>query len=104
MRVYYIGTRIGDFHPHDTEGQLHDLQALVGGFIEPVHLPEFEEQGILLLANEEGLLKGLPVNGNLLPYFFVGSMVALSVDGEEFTGLDEVQVEFMTEWLKASMD
>lgn len=101
MRVYYIGTKIGDFHPHDTEGELYQLQHLVGGFIEPVHLPEFEEQGIILLANEEGLLKGLPINGNLLPYFFVGSMVALSVAGDDFTSLDDGQVEFMTEWLKA---
>ena len=102
MRVYKIGTKIGNFHPHDTVGELHDLQALVGGYIEPVYLPEFEEQGIILLANEEGLLKGLPINGNLLPYFFVGPMVALSVAGDEFTGLDEAQVEFMTEWLKAN--
>ena len=99
MRVYYISHRLGYFYPLNTEGHLWELQYLVNGFIEVVHLPEFEEMGIILLANEEGLLKGLPINHNLDPYFFVGNMVALSTDGDEFTGLDEAQQEFLTEWL-----
>lgn len=102
MRVYYFGTRAGDHHPHDTEGQLHDLQALVGGLIEPVYLAEFTQFGIILLANEEGLLAGLEPNANLFPYFLVGNVVALSSSGEDFVGLDEGQVEFIREWLKAN--
>ena len=102
MRVYYFGTNAGDRHPHGTEGQLHDLQALVGGFIETVYLPEFYQFGIILLVNEEGLLAGLHPNENLYPYFLVGNVVALSSKGEEFTGLDDGQVEFINEWLKAN--
>ena len=99
MRVYVFGTTEGNHYPFDIKGELHELQAIVEGFIEPVHLPEFEQFGILLLANEEGLLKGLEPNWNLFPYFFVGNMVALSTEGDEFTGLNEMQEEFIKEWL-----
>ena len=101
MRVYVIGTKAGAHHPHFTSGELVDLQLLVGGFIEPVYLPEFTQYGIIFLANEEGLLAGLDCNVNLFPYFLVGTIVALSSKGEEFTGLDAGQEEFLKEWLKA---
>lgn len=103
MRVFYIGTHTGQYHPHDTAGQLHDLQAMVGGFIEVVCLTEFTDQGILLLANEEGLLAQLEVNENMWPYFLVGPIVALGVDGENFTGLSEAQQEFIQYWLENQM-
>lgn len=99
MRVYVIPS-VGAPHPHFTVGDLHDLQQLVGGYIEPVYLPEFEEMGIILLANEEGLLKGLPYNENLSPYFFVGNLIALSYEEDEFTGLDDSQLEYMREWFR----
>lgn len=99
MRVFYIGTKEGRYHAHDTENTLYNLQSLVGGFIEPVYLPEFTDQGIVLLANEEGLLARLDVNENLWPYFLVGPVVALSTEGDRFVGLDDAQVEFMREWL-----
>ena len=102
MRVYYFGTDEGFHHEHYTEGQLHDLQALVGGFIEPVYLPEFTQFGIILLANAEGLLAQLEPNENLFPYFLVGHVVALSSEGEEFTGLNDFQVDFIKRWLKAN--
>lgn len=102
MRVYTIGTKDGDHYPLNIKGELHELQELVGGYIEPVHLPEFEQYGIILLANETGLLDGLEPNWNLFPYFFVGPMVALSTKEDEFAGLDEMQEEFVKEWLKAN--
>ncbi len=102
MRVYYIGTKTDDHRPMDIEGELHELQELVHGYIEPVHLPEFEQYGILLLANEQGLLTGLEPNWNLFPYFFVGPMVAISTKDDDFAGLSEGQEEFMEMWFKAN--
>ena len=102
MRVYYFGTKIDDHHPHDTEGQLHDLQALVGGLIEPVYLEEFTQAGIILLANEEGLLAGLDPNENLYPYFLVGPVIAVAHTDEDFIGLYDDQIEFLQEWIKAN--
>ena len=102
MRVFTIGTKQDDYYPLNIEGELHELQGLVGGYIEPVHLPEFSQYGIILLANEEGLLKGLAPNENLFPYFFVGPMVALSSKDDEFVGLSESQEDFIKRWLIAN--
>lgn len=102
MRVMKISVNKGYYYSHDTEGHLYNFQDMVGGFIEVVRLPEFEEQGIIFLANEEGLLAMLPVNENLWPYFLVGNVVALSTEGEDFTGLSEAQEEFLKEWLANS--
>lgn len=99
MRVYYIGTARRKYYPLETAGELRDLQALVDGYIEVVHIPEFEEQGITLLANEQGVLHLMALNWNLLPYFYVGPVVALSVEGEEFVGLSDMQADFIKQWL-----
>lgn len=98
MRVYYFGIYPGEHRVLETPGDLHNLQSLVGGFIEPVYFPEFTEQGIILLANEEGLLSMLPVNENLWPYFLVGNVVALSTKGEEFDSLTDEQIAFIKDW------
>ena len=46
-------------HPRDGKHyQLDELQAIVGGYIEMVRL----ESGQLMFLNEEGKLKGLPIN------------------------------------------
>lgn len=49
---------------HKGEGMLADLQALVGGYIEPVQLPTLPVGGteLVMLVNEEGLLENLPHN------------------------------------------
>lgn len=100
MRVFYIGTHEDDYHLRETAGQLHDLQSMVEGFIEPVYFPEFLEMDIILLANEEGLLARLEVNENLWPYFLVGPVVALRNDGENFAGLNDNQIDFLYQWFE----
>ena len=42
-----------------------------------------------IICNEEGRLMGLPYNCNLLGVSFVGPILIVGVDGEEFTGLPE---------------
>ena len=98
MRVYRIGTIQDDHGVLEVVNHLKPLQDLVGGYIEVVYIPEFEEQGIILLANEEGLLKGLDYNENMWPFFYVGNLVALSTDGEEFASLTEYQIQWLLEW------
>lgn len=99
MRVYIIPPQAMP-HGHDTEGALHDLQDLVGGYIEPCAPVELRQRGIELLANEEGLLKQLPVNINLFPFFFVGTLVAVGVSGEDFVSLTPDQESYLKSWLK----
>lgn len=60
--------------------ELHTLQELVGGYIETVTV--FEDMTIL--CNEEGRLHGLPYNCEVLGIDFVGPIVFVGVDGENF--------------------
>lgn len=57
-----------------TDFSLTELQAVVGGFIEVVHLPD----GRLMVVNDEGKLNGLPVNpkaSELYPDIIVGDVL-----------------------------
>lgn len=57
-----------------TDFSLTELQAVVGGFIEVVHLPD----GRLMVVNDEGKLNGLPINpkaSELYPDIIVGDVL-----------------------------
>lgn len=100
MKVIVIEPKEGQYYLHETEGQLHDFQELVGGYIEACAPVELRYEGIQMLVNEEGLLKGLDANENLFPFFFVGTCVLVGVSGEDFVGLTEDQILFATRWLR----
>lgn len=101
MRAYLIPAQSphGGFDMRDDLDQLNLLQALVGGYIEPCAPAQLREWGIELLANEEGLLQGLPFNINMYPFFFVGDLVAVGVKGEEFVSLTPEQEHYLKDWL-----
>lgn len=86
---------------HDAEIQLYNLQSYVGGYIEACGPVDLRSHGIELLADEEGLLKQLPVNPNLFPFFFVGNLVMVGVSGESFVGLTDEQIAFAKHWLRS---
>lgn len=59
--------------------QLEELQAIVGGYIEVVRLPD----GQLMFANEDGLSQGLPFNSLASSYYrakIVGDVLITSDD------------------------
>jgi len=60
---------------------LEALQNEVGGYIEVTQ--PFEDAAII--CNEEGRLLGLPPNVRYGPEFYVGPILIVGVDGEEFT-------------------
>lgn len=47
----------------EIDNDLHVMQEIVGGYIEPVRLWETD---LIVICNEEGLLKGLPFNHAVL--------------------------------------
>lgn len=100
MRILVIHPKKGNIHLHDTEGELYQLQSLVGGLIETCAPVQLREQGIEMLCNEEGLLRGMDYNENMYPFFFVGTLVMLGVEGDHFTGLSEEQQVFAMKWLR----
>ena len=71
---------------NDIAAGLHDLQDIVGGFIEAIPYEDF-----LLICNEEGKLQGLAPNffhGNDL---IVGDVAFIGKEGENFVSLTLAQ-------------
>ena len=68
---------------------LKALQSAVGGYIETVTFAE----DCTLVVNEEGKLKGLPMNFRIFGDVIVGTALFVGVDGEEFCSLTDKQEE-----------
>lgn len=69
----------------DIPNTLEALQEKVGGYIETVTFAT----DACIICNEEGRLMGLPYNCNLLGVSFVGPILIVGMDGEEFASLPE---------------
>lgn len=65
------------------DNELHALQDLVGGFIE-VHTLN---NHIAVLCNEEGRIRRMPYCCSVDGLHFVGPVVFIGVEGEEFASL-----------------
>lgn len=74
---------------------LKALQHAVGGPIEAVTLA----QNAVIICNEEGRLMGLPHNCRFLGIDFVGTILVVGVDGDEFSGLSEADAKTVVRWL-----
>lgn len=74
---------------------LEALQQAVGGPIEAVTLA----QNAVIICNEEGRLMGLPHNCRFLGIDFVGTILVVGVDGDEFSGLSEADAKTVVRWL-----
>lgn len=95
------------YAPHDSKPEVKSisnrlliLQVLVGGYIETVRLPELEDHQIVMVVNEEGIIKQLPLNKNLLPFFYVGDVFFVAEDGEEFVSLSDDQLSQIFDFLE----
>lgn len=62
------------------ENKLEELQRLVDGYIETVTLAA----DAVVICNEDGRIKELPHNCNILGADFVGNVVVAGVAGDEF--------------------
>lgn len=87
-------------HVCNISDSLKNLQATVGGYIETVTL----DNGVVLICNEEGMIRNLPYNFTLRrlinhgvlygsnPIF--GTVIACGANGDEF---DDIPIDF-DEW------
>lgn len=64
---------------------LEALQEKVGGYIETVTFAE----NACVICNEEGRLMGLPYNLTFLGVEFVGPILIVGVNGEDFTDVPQ---------------
>lgn len=83
---------------------LAELQRCVGGLIEGVYIPDFDEQGISCYANEEGLIFGLEPNVRLAGQPIVGPIVFVGHNEEgETVSLTEAQAWAVFKLLDSSI-
>lgn len=76
----------------DIQNELEALQAAVGGYIEAITL----DYGAVMIVDEEGRLKGKPLNdlaSLIAGVGIVGAALIVGVDGEEFDDVPEVYIE-----------
>lgn len=59
---------------------LKNLQRTVDGYIETVTLAE----NLVLICNEEGRIRKLPYNCNIMGLDFYGTLIFAGIDGENF--------------------
>ena len=69
--------------PREIPNTLEELQASVGGYIETLTIAS----DVTIICNEEGRLQGLPYNCTFLGVDFVGPILFVGIDGEEFASL-----------------
>lgn len=74
---------------------LEALQQAVDGPIETVTLA----RDAVIICNEEGRLMGLPHNCRFLGIDFVGTILVVGVDGDEFSGLSDADAKTVVRWL-----
>lgn len=66
------------------ENKLEALQEAVGGYIETVTFSEF-----IVICDEEGRLKGKEYNCDIKDVSFVGTILIVGDDGDDFTDLSD---------------
>lgn len=81
------------WEPIEVENELKPLQQAVGGYLESFTFAE----DACVLCDEEGRLKGKPYNTTVCGVPFVGTVLIVGVDGEEFADLTERQEEVLRE-------
>ena len=79
----------------EIENTLPALQQVVG-YIETVTLAA----DCCIICNEEGRLEGLPYNLTFCGVSFVGPILVVGIDGDEFSSLDKQQIDFLLQCLK----
>lgn len=75
----------------EINGELHEMQEIVGGYIECVQILD----DILCVCNEEGKLKGLTPNFVFNSDIIVGDVFFCSAGEEDFESLNDDQIEFL---------
>ena len=77
-----------DAEIRNIENSLEALQQAVGGYIETVTFAT----DACVICNEEGRLLGLPINCEYLGIVFVGPILIVGRDGEEFCDVPEPEI------------
>jgi hypothetical protein len=77
------------------ENTLKNFQKTVGGYIETVTLAS----DLIIVCDEEGRLKGKPHNCKVANVDFVGTVIAVGSNGDDFTSIKASNVPFVLKLL-----
>lgn len=80
-----------DAYRTEIDNTLESLQREVGGYIEAVTIAD----GLVLICDEEGKLKNKPANFAFCGEVFVGTVLLVGTDGEDFASLPECTEELI---------
>lgn len=80
----------------EIKGELYEMQEIVGGYLEVIGI----FGGIFCVLNEEGKLKGLPINFIFGGDFIVGNVFFCSVSGGDFESLNDMQIDTIIKLFK----
>lgn len=69
----------------DVQEKLESYQTIVGGYIQAVRL----KNGLLLLCNEDGIMRQLPYNRNVEGHDIVGTFALVRTNGPDFTSVTD---------------
>jgi len=84
----------------EIENKLEDLQKIVGGYIEVVSLG----QGVTLVCDEEGKIKGKQPNWDVNGDLIVGTFFLCGSKGSDFASLTEEQIKWCKEMTSTERD
>lgn len=92
-------------HVENVKGDLESIKAVVEGWIERVpSLNESTERRVVVYANEEGRIHGLPPNRNMLAIqaldlvvsgYIAGNLIVLGKDGHDETDVPEDIIDLL---------
>lgn len=85
QKIKAIVKRPDEMYGHMTwiSNSLKNLQNTVDGYIETATV----SSDMVIICNEEGIIKGLPLNCELCGHQFFGTIIACGVDGDEFSDI-----------------
>lgn len=81
-RKCFIKRPDSDWYATNCSTSLGNLQRLVGGYIETVTFPDLD---VVVICNEEGLLRNLPYCCTICGVQFHGDVVVFRPDGDDLT-------------------
>ena len=80
-----------DLEVKEIEGTLEEMQAIVGGHIEAIYLPD----GLVMVCDEEGKIKDKTDNFRFGWDYIVGDAFFVGVGEEDFVSLTDEHVEMV---------
>ena len=99
MMMKIVIKRVGQVpEVKEIKGELHEMQEIVGGYIECFQVFD----NVLCVCNEEGKLKGLPINFIFGGDFIAGDVFFCLAGFDDFESLNDYQADVIVRMLSTA--